>query len=198
MRVRFLLASLALLVGAGVLVAQAPVDLSGTWRLNAEASDVGGAGDEADTSRGPIGGFGMPGRQPLGGYGSPGGMGSPSGVQVDPETRKQRIELLRELLEPVRRFTIVQDASSVTFTYADGRTVRYRTDGRAEKHQANNGTVETETRWKKGRLVRETNLDDGLSIEETFSLTSPRGLSVEVESSGGGRKPLRRIYDPVD
>lgn len=199
MRVRILSASLVLLIGAGALVAQAPADLSGTWRLNTEASDVGGTGDDGDTARGPIGGFGMPGRQPLGGYGSPGGMGSPTSLPVDPETRKQRMELMRELLEPVRRFTISQDASSVSFTYADGRTVRYRTDGRAEKHQATNGTVETETRWKKGRLVRETNLDDGLSIEETFSITSPRGLSVELETSGGGRrKPLRRIYDPVD
>ena len=140
----------------------------------------------------------MPGRQPLGGYGSPGGPASP-GV-VDPQTRKQRMELLRELIEPVRRLSIAQDSSAVSFTYDDGRTVRYRTNGKAERHQAVNGVVETETRWKKNRLVRETSLDDGVTIEETFTLTSPRGLSVEIEIGGGvgRRKPIKRIYDPVE
>ena len=119
---------------------------------------------------------------------------------MDPQTRKQRMELLRELLEPVRKLSIAQDSSAVSFTYDDGRTVRYRTNGKAERHQAVNGVVETETRWKKNRLVRETSLDDGVTIEETFTLTSPRGLSVEIEIGGGvgRRKPIKRIYDPVE
>ena len=184
-------------------LAQAPADLSGTWRLNAEASDVGGTGGDENemptAGRVPVGGLGMPGRQPLGGYGSPGGPAAP-GAGVDPQTRKQRMELLRELLEPVRKLSIAQDGSVVSFTYDDGRTVRYRTNGKAERHQAVNGVVETETRWKKGRLVRETSLDDGVTIEETFTLTSPRGLSVEIEIGGGvgRRKPIKRIYDPVE
>jgi ribosomal protein L19 len=203
MRVRFLLASLVVLVAVAMPVAQAPVDLSGNWRLNAQASDVGGTGgDESEmptAGRVPVGGLGMPGRQPLGGYGSPGGPASP-GAAVDPQTRKQRMELLRELLEPVRKLSIAQDSSAVSFTYDDGRTVRYRTNGKAERHQAVNGVVETETRWKKNRLVRETSLDDGVTIEETFTLTSPRGLSVEIEIGGGvgRRKPIKRIYDPVE
>ena len=127
-------------------------------------------------------------------------MAAPGGSTVDPQTRKQRLELMRELLEPVRRLVIAQDGTSVSFTYDDGRTVRYRTNGKAEKHQAVHGVVETETRWKKGALVRETNLDDGITIEEKFTLVSPRGLVVEVEVSGGigRRKPVRRVYDPVE
>jgi hypothetical protein len=203
MRVRFVAVLLAVLFMAHASSAQAPADLAGTWRLNAEASDVGGTGgDESEvptSGRVPVGGLGMPGRQPLGGYGSPGGMAAPGAV-VDPQTRKQRMELLRELLEPVRKLSIAQDASTVSFTYDDGRTVRYHTNGKAERHQAINGVVETETRWKKGRLVRETSLDDGVTIEETFTLTSPRGLSVEIEIGGGvgRRKPIKRIYDPVE
>jgi len=203
MRARLLLVSILMALCVRGAVAQAPPDLSGTWRLNADASDVGGTGgDEGEmpgVARGPMGGFGMPGRQPLGGYGSPGGMAAPPGA-MDPQARKQQMALVRELLEPARRFTITQDAGSVSFVFEEGRTVRYRTDGKAEKHQAINGVVETETRWKKGKLVRETNLDDGISIEETFVLTSPRGLSVNVEISGGvgRRKPIQRIYDPVE
>jgi hypothetical protein len=202
MRARLLLVSILMALCAGSTAAQSPPDISGGWRLNAEASDAGGTGgDESEMpgTRGPMGGFGMPGRQPLGGYGSPGGMAAPPGG-MDPQARKQQMALVRELLEPVRRFTISQDAGSVSFVYEEGRTVRYRTDGKAEKHQAINGVVETETRWKKGKLVRETNLDDGISIEETFVLTSPRGLSVNVEISGGvgRRKPIQRIYDPVE
>lgn len=196
------LATIVFLGAAGPAFAQTVVDLSGTWRLDADASDAPGSGggdiEGSEGGRVPLGGFGMPGRQPLGGYGSPGGMGAPGGM--DPEARKQRIELVRELLQPMRRVTIAQDAASVSFTYDDGRTVRYRTDGKAEKHQAINGVIETQTRWKKGKLVRETNLDDGTSIEETFSIGSPRALVIELEMSGGPgrRKPLRRVYDPVE
>jgi hypothetical protein len=198
MRCSLPLASLVALILVAVPSAQAPPDLTGTWRYNAEASDVGGAG--GDDGMPPLGGLGMPGRQPLGGFGTPGGMASPGGGPMDPEARKQRMALVSELLEPARRVTIAQDASSVTFTYPDGRAVRYRTNGKAEKHQAVNGVVETETRWKKGKLVRETSLDDGMSIEETFTLVSPRGLVIETEVSGGvgRRKPLRRVYDPVE
>ena len=174
---------LAMTVGA-----QAPANLAGTWRYNAEASDVGGAG--GDESGGPGGG-----RIPMGGVGGP-----PGPEARNPELMKQRMELLRELMEPVRRMTIEQDGTAVSFTFDDGRTVRYRTHGKTEKHQQINGVVETETRWKKGTLVRETHLDDGLTIEETFSLGTPRALVVEVKLQGGAgrRKPLRRVYDPVE
>lgn len=183
-----------------VAVAQAPADLSGTWRYNAEASDVGGAGGDDPGGPGggrlPMGGgFGMPGRSPMGGFGGP-----PGRDGRNPELMKQRMELMRELMEPVRRMTIAQDGTAVSFTFDDGRTVRYRTHGKTEKHQQINGVVETETRWKKDRLVRETHLDDGLTIEETFSIGSPRALVVEVKLQGGAgrRKPLRRVYDPVE
>ena len=190
--------ALLLLCRADAL-AQSPPDLSGTWRYDASASDVGGTGD-GGSDRGPRSRFGGPGRQPLGGFGSPGGMAAPGGGMSTREARQERAELVRELLQPVRRLVVAQDASSVSFTYDDGRTVRYRTNGKAEKHQAIHGVVETETRWKKGALVRETNLDDGASIEERFILASPRGLVVEIEVSGGiGRsRPVRRVYEPVE
>jgi hypothetical protein len=197
MRARLATLLCVVVVGLAAVHAQPPPDLTGSWRYNADASDVGGAGggDGTDMGRAPVGGFGSAGRSPLGGFGSTGVM-----TPMTPEARKQRGELIRELVQPIRRFTIAQDKASVSFTFDDGRTVRYRTDGKAEKHQAVNGVVETETRWKKGRLVRETLLDDGMSVEETFSLVSPRGLVLEVELLGGvgRRKPLRRVYDPVE
>ncbi len=201
MRVRAAVIALAAVLGVSIATAQAPQDLSGSWRLDANASEAPGTGGaDGGGSRGgraPLGGFGMPGRQPMGGFGAPGGMAPP---MIDPEVRQQRMDLLRELLQPIRRLTIAQDASSVSFTYEDGRTVRYRTSGKAEKHQALNGVVETETRWKKGRLVRETHLDDGMTIEETFWIDAPRVLVMELETSGGPgrRKPARRVYEAVD
>lgn len=195
---RLLLFSLLVVMCSGTSHAQTPPDLSGTWRYNANASDAGGTGD--DGSDGSFGSVGMPARQPLGGFGSPGGMASPGGGLSDPQARKQRMELMRELLEPVRKLVVAQDGTSVSFTYDDGRTVRYRTNGKVEKHQAVHGVVETKTRWKKLVLVRETDLDDGMSIEERFTLVSPRGLVIEIEVSGGigRRKPVRRVYDPVE
>lgn len=111
---------------------------------------------------------------------------------------KRRAALLRELLAPVTRFTLEHDAQAVSFTYGDGRRVTYRTSGKAEKHQAINGTVETETRWRQGALVRETNLDDGVTITETFTREEGGLLAITIRMSGGplGRaKPLRRVYE---
>ena len=183
------------LLGA-VLAAQAPVSLDGQWRLNANLSDLAaGATDAArpgpQGGRAPMGGFGGVGGPPLGG-------GMRTRPPQDPERMKQRMDLVRELLEPVTRFTLEQDAETVSFTYADGRRVTYRTNGRAEKHQAVNGTVETETRWHRGSLVRETNLDDGLTITETFARDEAAQLVITVRMSGGPMrraKPLRRVYE---
>jgi hypothetical protein len=191
------MATAALLaVTANGVAAQGRPSLSGQWRLNAGASDAGGAPSDAGMP-GPQGG-----RAPLGGgFGGLGGppMGGMRGrAPVDPDQLKQRRDLVRELLEPVARFTLAHDAQAVTFTYADGRQVRYRTSGRPEKHQAVNGTVETETRWKGETLERETNLDDGLRITETFTRESATQLVVTVKVSGGPMRrarPLRRVYE---
>jgi hypothetical protein len=46
--------------------------------------------------------------------------------------------------------------------------------------------------------VRETNLDDGVRIVETFSRESPQQLVITVKTSGGPlrrSKPLRRVYE---
>ncbi len=135
----------------------------------------------------------------IGGLGGPSmGGGMRAGPVQDPEQMKQRRDLLRELLEPVSRVTIEQDAQTVSFIYADGHRVTYRTNGKAEKHQAVNGTVETETRWVRGALVRETNMDDGMTITETLTLEEPGLLAVTVRMSGGPlrrAKPLRRVYE---
>jgi hypothetical protein len=194
--VRAAMCAVAAFVGVA-LAAQGTVSLSGQWRLNSSLSDID-AGSSDGTMSGPQGG-----RAPMGG--GFGGLGGPSmgggmrgGPPEDPERMKQRRELLRELLEPAIRFVIEQDAEAVTFTYADGRRVTYRTNGKAEKHQAINGTVETETRWSRGALVRETNLDDGLTIAETFTREEGGLLTITVRMSGGPMrraKPLRRVYE---
>lgn len=193
-------AALVLLV-AGRGEAQT-VSLSGEWRLNSTLSDMsGGAGADDGRvrptgGRAPMGGGfgGIGGGSPMGGLGG----GRPVG---DPAQMKQRRELLRELLEPVHRMTIDQDDESVSFIYADGRRVTYRTNGKAEKHQALNGTVETETRWQRGALIRKTNLDDGTTLTETFTLEASGQLAVVMKTSGGmlrRMKPLRRVYDPAE
>jgi hypothetical protein len=180
----------------GHVAAQGHPSLSGHWRLNTGASDAGGVPTDAGMP-GPQGG-----RAPFGG--GFGGLGGPTmgGMRgrgpVDPAALQQRRDLMRELLEPVTRFALDHDAETVTFTFADGRQVRYRTGGRPEKHQAINGTVETETRWKGTALERQTHLDDGVRIIETFTRESPTQLIVTVKTSGGPMrraKPVRRVYD---
>ncbi len=195
---------LSVLMAGLVLAAQEPASQRGPWKLGPSLSDATTPRDAA--LPGPQGG-----RAPFGGgFGGPGPGGSPFGgglrgrPPADPEARAQRRALLRELLEPVTRMAIDHDGDAVHFTYADGRRVTYRTSGKSEKHQAVQGTVETETRWQRGALVRETHLDDGLRLTETFTRESSSQLVVTVTMSGGPirrAKPVRRVYvleEPAD
>lgn len=179
----------------GPAVAQETTSLEGHWRLNASMSDAGGglASDDA---------FGRPrgGRAPVGGgFGGPGGspLGGVRGRSADPVAMKQRRDLMRELLEAPVRFTLQQDADAVHFTFPDGRLVGYQTNGKTEKHQAINGTIETKTRWQRGALIRETAFDDGTRLIETFTLEESGHLVVTVKINGGLRspRPIRRVYD---
>lgn len=190
--------AVAILATVPVVSAQVPdaSSLRGRWRLNASASDAGGVPSEAPMpgpqgGRAPMGGgFGSPGGSPFGGM-----RGRPA---MDPEEARQRRELMRELLDPVVRFTLEHDEAMARFTYADGRQVTYRTNGKAEKHQAMHGTIETETRWRDGALVRETNLADGVKIVETFTRETPEQLTLTVTTSGGPlrrAKPITRVYE---
>lgn len=196
--------------------------LGGVWKLNAQLSDPPRRVPGPDDNGGPGGGGmrGRPGGGGGGGYGGPGGggggyggggmgrmgggggggrgMGGPGGM--DPERMKQMRALLDEVMELPASLTISETEQTVTFTEPDGRSRTYKTDGRKEKHQNTNGTVETKTKWAEAGLVIETDLGNGMKFSRTYAVSGdPRQLMVlmKMEGGRGGRdRPTRKaVYD---
>jgi hypothetical protein len=131
--------------------------------------------------------------------------------EEDQEKMKARRALMQEVMEVAPSFTITEGDGTIGFTYADGRVVNYKTDGKKEKHQLTNGTIETKTKWDKDTegLVIETDLGDGLKVTHTYTVTgTPRQLADSVKIEGGrqrqggqggqgGPPPRHHIYDDV-
>jgi hypothetical protein len=180
-------------------------DLTGTWVLNAERSDRPGrpGGARGEGGAGPWGG--RPGGMG-GGMRGPGGRGGMGGGRmgsgIDPEQMKQRLEVMREVMEPVERMTIRQTGTEVVFIDATGRSRHYSTSGQPEKHQLQSGTIETKTSWKDSSLVMDISLDR-TKLTETYSLAADSGqlqVTFTFENAGmpGGGRTIRRVYDKFD
>lgn len=82
---------------------------------------------------------------------------------------------------------------------ASGRSQRFITSGRKEKHQLDSATVETKTQWDGDKLVKEISAGSGLKVTETYSLSdNSRQLLVTIKVENW-RLPqpllVRRVYD---
>lgn len=194
---RLLLAlALAALVGPHVRAQAEPTDLAGVWVLDREASQTprGGAPD-------PAAGL-FPGsvgvRGGLGGPAAPGGIDRRKRAAADREEIARRRALMKEVLEPPARFQITLEDALVTFTFSDGRAVRYRADGKEERHQHQSGTVKTKTKWDRGRLLIETNMGSGPKITHAYIVSGdPRQLTVTVQIPGQSKDlpPITHTYN---
>lgn len=225
------IAGLVLVCDGGTLRAsQTPASekprLAGEWRLNKDASSLqnqsSGSGGSSGTSNGGgrgggwgRGGGGMGGRgggmgRGGGGMGGMGGGMGRGGMNLSPEDQekeKQRRALMQEVLETDPAFTIIEGDGTITFTHPDGRVMTYKIDGKKEKHQLTNGTIETKTKWDKDTegLVIEMDLGSGMKVTHTYTVAgSPRQLadSVKLEggrmrSGGSGPPPRHHVYDEV-
>jgi hypothetical protein len=174
--------------------ASGPARLNGAWVLNRQQSSSVGGGEAAPEGGGARrrGGF-------SGGIGGPGGLGrGMGGGGEDREALERQRALMRELLEPLPRFTVTSDNEAVTFTAPDGRVRKYRLDGKKEKHQFDNGTVDTKSKWEKEQLMIETTTPGGMKLVETYSVNDQHQLVVAAKlegDRGGDRPPMTRVYD---
>ena len=135
--------------------------------------------------RGGMGGGGM-------------GGGTRGGAPTDREELERRRSLMREVLEAPQRLIITVEEPLVIFTYADGRVVRYKADGKEEKHQFTSGTVKTKARWEVDRLAIETDLGDGFKITHAYKIKpAPRQLVVTTTTPGQSKDlpPITHVYD---
>jgi hypothetical protein len=109
-------------------------------------------------------------------------------------------DLVRELLEPSTRLTIVMRSGEVAITDARGRTQRFATNGTKEKHQLNAGTIDTKTRWNGSQLVQEISASNGLKLVDTYAIDPQTGqlrLTLKFEGGRGPEEPMQRVYDPA-
>ena len=214
--------ALALAAGGAVGAAQAPATerpkIEGAWTLNHDIGDRPGrsAGMPDDQGGGGHrhGGYGGGGGGYGGGMGGMRGGGMGGGGQMSDEQRAEmlrRRNLARELLTPPTRLNISVDGEIVSFTDADGRVKKYKVDGKKEKHQFDNGTVETKSKWDNSGLVIETDLQSGMKLTQTYTIAAGEKrqlvLATKMEGGGGGgmghapsgdsgeRKPIMHYYD---
>lgn len=176
--------------------------IAGAWSLDTQASDPAGGGLASDTGPDDTGQHRGPARIGPGGMGMPPG-GAPRGSgegRPDEEQMKRMRELVGELMTPPRRLTIVLGQDTVTFTDERGRTQRYATNWKKEKHQLDAGTIETKTRWEGAELVREIQAGTGLKVTERYAVlpdTSQLQVTAKFEHSRepSSERLLRRVYD---
>jgi hypothetical protein len=178
---------------------------NGGWTLNKELSTSPPAGAEGfrggqgrEGGRGGPGGRGGGGGFPGGGAGGPGGR--PGGSPMDPEAIKKMQAMMQEIMEPSRRWIVTVGDESITFVDTDGRSRRFMTTGKKEKHQIQSGTLETKTKWDGPQLRQEVELGGGTKIVRSFSVSpETHQLIVLITVSGeAGRRPspMRLVYEP--
>jgi len=198
--------------------AQAPAadhpNIDGAWVLNRDMGDQmqrGGGGDGGEREGGGGHRHGGGGGYGVSGMGMGRGMGG--GGQMSDEQKQEmerRRALMKELLQPSDRMNVTVENDIVTFTESDGRVRKFKTDGKKEKHQFDNGTVETKSKWDNTGLVIETDLQNGMKLTQTYSVAAGEKrqlvLATKMEGGSGGmghgssgdsgeRKPFMHYYD---
>ena len=198
--------------------AQAPAadhpNIDGAWVLNRDMGDQmqrGGGGDGGEREGGGGHRHGGGGGYGVSGMGMGRGMGG--GGQMSDEQKQEmerRRALMKELLQPSDRMNVTVENDLVTFTESDGRVRKFKTDGKKEKHQFDNGTVETKSKWDNTGLVIETALQNGMKLTQTYAIAAGEKrqlvLATKMEGGGGGmghggsgdsdeRKPFMHYYD---
>ena len=209
-------AKAALLTSAALVAhedtATRPV-LSGAWSIDKTLSTAPGSvgmPDDGTDGPGPGGGGrrrgGGPGGGFPGGMGGGGGRGAPGGIRGREEDRAARRALLEELIALPPKFTIAQDGDKVVFIEPDGVVRTFVVNDKAEKHQLQNGTIETKSRWDGNALEME--LKSLGRPDPHPALRSPRDAATarsddhgqpraeEREARGGLRRDRRRRPPP--
>jgi len=111
-------------------------------------------------------------------------------------------DMMRELMQPALRLTIVQRDDTVSFTDDQGRVRKFVANGKDEKHQLDAATLETKARWKDDALVIEWETGRGPTVVRTYRV-DPVANQLVIETTmkggrgpgGGDRPPIRYVYD---
>ena len=158
-----------------------------------------GGGGGGGYGGGHGGGGGRGGGGGYGGMGGGGGRGGPGGGHSE-EERAARRALIEELIAVPPKFTIAQDGDKVIFIEPDGVVRTYVANDKPEKHQLQNGTIETKSRWDANALEMELKSPGGLTLTRRYEVRgTPRQLEITTTASRGDRNAKRvAVYQVTD
>ena len=112
---------------------------------------------------------------------------------------KRAMTLRRDLLTPAAGLIIVQDGALVIFTTDEGRTQKFKADGKDEEHLTGDGVIKSKTRWVGEQLTIEAKIQDGPKVTRTYTLSSDRRqltITTKIEGGGAPRDELaHHVYD---
>lgn len=209
----FALVAALILSSAPVVMAQrtaetAPPNLSGSWNLNADVSQVPPRGGMEDGTRptgrvgggmGGGGGMGSGGGRP--GGGGPGG-GPMGGASMDPERMRRARETMRELMDAPVHLSIANDGDAIVIESPTGERERIVADGKKYAHALAAGDITNKAEWKDGVLRVESTAKDGIKVERRFALehAEPSGTRLVVTYIANlpmARRPMdvKRVYE---
>ena len=123
--------------------------IASAWSLNRDLSDDATKVMKGMAERRSGGSSRMPSGMGGMGGGRGGGM---RGNGRDAEEMQEMREVMNKAIEAPARLSITQADGDVTFTDDDGRSKTFAANNKKERHQFENRTVETKTRWADGRL----------------------------------------------
>lgn len=139
----------------------------------------------------------------MGGRGG-GGRGGSGGGAPNQEDMQRMRDVMRELMQPAARLTIVQHDDTVSVTDDQGRVRKFVANGKQEKHQLEAATLETKARWKDGALVIEWQTGRGPTLVRSYRIDpAANQLVIETAMKGGrsqgsgDRPPITHVYDLV-
>ncbi|MEI6669803.1 MAG: hypothetical protein WCP29_16760, partial [Acidobacteriota bacterium] len=133
------------------------------------------------------------------GMGGGGGDYEGGGRGGDPEKMKRTRALLSDVMKPADGWTIVRDGVMVLFTNADGRTLKFTTDGKEEEQLSGDGITKSKSRWNGDQLIIESKFQDGPKVTRTYTVSSDlRQLMIHIKAEGGGlprETTTNHVYD---
>lgn len=187
---------LAVLAVSAVLRAAGPGDLTGTWKLNREASDDPKQKLEEAARNAPPPSSGGGGR----GHGMHHGGGSaPSPDGGRPEHAAGAGADGPTLMKGLDVLTIEHHDPKLVITDSLGREHVLSTDGRKVEEEGARGKSVIEAQWKDGHVVVHWEPEHGPSVTEAYAVTADgTQLTVTMQLDAKGRMPavtIRRVYD---
>ncbi len=182
-----------------------PVQLSGSWALNREASEfpaeVGfdpewlrNAAKE-DQGRSEGGDEGRGGRRGGGGGGSR--TGPPPMTMLSEDEAKQVKELVEEVKSPPPALTISQSESTVTITDGQGSSRVFHTNGKEGSIPLHTGGVAAIARWEGAELYVRLRINKEQELRYRYSRDAQGRLVVRAQLADHNKgEVITRVYTP--